>query len=265
MTWIPTIILALIILSIWLFYPKKRKTEDSSIHHPEWKKILASKVNFYQKLEPIQKVRFEEKVFSFIQNYKITGVDLTLTEEDKVFCAASAIIPVFGFPNWEYTNLNEVLLYPNSFNQHYETDGEERNILGMVGWGVMNRTMILSQSALHSGFENEHSKTNVGIHEFMHLIDKSDGAVDGVPEVIMSKQYVIPWLNMMHQEMKKIRTNDSDINPYGATSEAEFFSVVGEYFFNQPERFEKNHPEMYQLLEAVFQKEGVISKAKETP
>lgn len=70
-----------------------------------------------------QKVRFADAVFSFIRNYRITGVDLILTEEDKVLVASSAIIPVFGFPEWEYKNLNEVLVYPTIFNQTYETQG----------------------------------------------------------------------------------------------------------------------------------------------
>ncbi len=124
--------------------------------------------------------------------------------------------------------------------------------MGQVGWGVMNRKMILSKSALHEGFENEYSESNVGIHEFVHLIDKSDGAVDGLPEVILQKQYVIPWLKMIHQEIGKIKKNHSDIYPYGSFSEAEFFSVVAEYFFKQPKHFEKKHPELFWMMDKMF-------------
>ena len=116
----------------------------------------------------------------------------------------------------------------------------------------MNRKMILSKPALHQGFENEHSKSSVGIHEFVHLIDKTDGTVDGLPEVILQKQYVIPWLKMMHQEIEKIKKGHSDINPYGALNEAEFFSVVSEYFFNQPKLFEKKHPELFSMMDTMF-------------
>ena len=116
----------------------------------------------------------------------------------------------------------------------------------------MNRMMILSKPALHQGFENQNSKNNVGIHEFIHLLDKADGATDGVPAVLMQRQFVIPWLKLMHEEIKRIKTHQSDINPYGATNEAEFLSVVSEYFFNQPELFERNHPELLRLLEKVF-------------
>lgn len=35
----------------------------------------------------------------------------------------------------------------------------------------------------------------------------------------------------MQREIKAIRAGKSEINPYAATNEAEFFAVVTEYFF----------------------------------
>ena len=119
----------------------------------------------------------------------------------------------------------------------------------------MNRLMILSLPALHQGFENEKSKNNVGIHEFVHLIDKADGMTDGIPESLMQKQYVLPWLKLVHQEIEKIKENESDINPYGATSEVEFLSVVSEYFFNRPDLFEEKHPALYQLMTKIYRQQ----------
>jgi len=44
----------------------------------------------------------------------------------------------------------------------------------------------------------------------------------------------------------------SDINPYGATNEAEFFAVVSEYFFERPKLLKEKHPELYNLLAEIF-------------
>ena len=52
----------------------------------------------------------------FFSRIRITGVGTEVEDIDKVLIAASAIIPIFGFPDWEYMNLHEVLLYPDSFN-----------------------------------------------------------------------------------------------------------------------------------------------------
>jgi len=252
--------LILIGFVIWVFVisPRMKKRKVSGVTSAltdEQRAILEDKVLFYRRLTPEQKIRFDSDVVSFLQSCIITGVGFDVTDEDRMLVSASAVIPIFGYPHWMYRNLNEVLLYPNAFNDQYETRGEDRAIAGMVGWGAMNRTMILSRQSLHAGFENEHSKSNVGIHEFVHLIDKSDAAVDGVPETIMEKQYIIPWLKLMHEEINAIREHHSDINPYGATNESEFFSVVSEYFFNQPDLLEKKHPELYQTLERIFRQD----------
>ena len=44
----------------------------------------------------------------------------------------------------------------------------------------------------------------------------------------------------------------SDINPYGATSEVEFLAVAAEYFFEQPEMMQQKHPALYDLLRQAF-------------
>lgn len=185
-------------------------------------------------------------------NCRITGIHTEIDDTDRVLVAASAIIPVFEFPNWKYTNLFEVLLYPNSFNDKFETQAEDARILGMVGTGYMEGKMILSKPALLHGFSNESDKKNTAIHEFVHLIDKMDGKIDGLPSILMEKQYSIPWLDLISKKIEEIYEEKSDINPYGATNKAEFFAVISEYFFERPKLLANAHPELYQLLEEIF-------------
>lgn len=217
--------------------------------------ILTSKVSFYDHLPSNEKKRFEQEILNFLQTVTITGVEIEIDDTDRLLVAASAVIPLFGFPQLRYRNLSEVLLYQGTFNANYQTEGKARNILGQVGSGNMNRLMILSLPALHEGFDNEKSKNNVGIHEFVHLIDKADGGTDGIPESIMQKQYVLPWLHLVHRETEKIKQDESDINPYAATSEVEFLSVASEYFFSQPELFEEKHPALYELMTKMYRQD----------
>ena len=71
----------------------------------------------------------------------------------------------------------------------------------------------------------------------------------------MQRQYILPWLQAMQKEIKKIMANKSDINPYGATNEAEFLAVVAEYFFERPDLLERKNPELYQLLTSMFRQQ----------
>ena len=166
--------------------------------------------------------------------------------------AASAIVPIFAFPNWQYFNLKEVILYPQRFSQNFDTKGDKRSVLGMVGSGFMEGKMILSKQALHHGFRNQSDKKNTAIHEFVHLIDKADGNIDGIPNLLLEKQYILPWIDLIQQKIEEICNGNSDINPYGATNKAEFFAVIGEYFFERPKLLKQKHPELYTLLEEIF-------------
>jgi Mlc titration factor MtfA (ptsG expression regulator) len=60
---------------------------------------------------------------------------------------------------------------------------------------------------------------------------------------------------MMHREIEAIKDGHSEIDFYGSTNEAEFFSVVSEYFFQQPHLLEKKHPELFALLERIFKQD----------
>src|SRR5688572_22084893 len=252
------IILALSLLTLLAFIvaliahhisKRKKKIEPIST---SFRRILENEIPFYQKLNPLKKKEFEDRVMHFLGTTQITGVGTKLEDIDKIYIASSAIIPIFGFPKWEYCNLTEVLLYPDSFSHEFEQTGQGRNILGMVGHGAMNNTMILSQHELRQAFINKTGKENTAIHEFVHLIDKSDGYVDGVPEIFVDKKYAMPWLEYIRQEITKIEGNRSDIDPYATANEAEFFSVASEYFFERPDLLKSKHPELYNRLAKIF-------------
>ena len=252
----PTIIIIIIgLIAIFIIlWVKMKKSKVRYKYFPdEWKNYLSKKVQYYNLLSDDDKQRFENDVLAFLNKVRINGVDTEVDDKDRLLVASSAVIPIFGFPEWKtYPNLDEVLLYPNTFNEDsFVTVGKQRDVLGMVGSGYMNREMILSKPALHKSFEQT-GRSNVGIHEFVHLLDKLDGSADGIPKYLLERKYLIPWIKLMHQEMQKIRAEHSDINPYGAVSEQEFLAVASEYFFQNPERFEHKHPELFKMLEKIF-------------
>ena len=256
------VFLFIVVAGVFFLFFKGWKSwkEPTGLFPKKWKKILLQLVPYYQKLNKEEKELFEYKVLEFLLNCTITGVETTVTDTDKLLLAASAVIPIFAFPEWKYKNLNEVLLYPNSFDLDFKTSGKGRNILGMVGTGYMDDKMILSKKALHEGFKNETDKRNTAIHEFVHLIDKMDGSVDGIPQVLLEKQYVIPWIDMIEQKIEIIVKKKNDINPYAATSRAEFFAVLSEYFFERPYLLKKKHPDLFEILEEIFDQDLMKKK-----
>lgn len=217
----------------------------------EWHTILVEHVDFYENLSSDKQKHFQNRVTEFLNNTKITGVSCKVEDLDKLLIASSAIIPVFSFPTWKYYNLREVLLHPKPFNTKFN-DQLPSDVSGMIGNGYMNDKMILSKTSLRLGFQAEKDKKNVGIHEFAHLVDGMDGAVDGLPKVLMQKQYAVPWMKLVHQKIDEISKGENKINPYGATNEQEFFAVVSEYFFEHPEQLQKKHPDLFEMLQYFY-------------
>lgn len=242
----------LVFIFIWWRYGSKHDVKSHNHLSGDEKKILSENVEFYQRLNAGEKSDFEKAVADFLSQMNFEWIGTDENQLDKILVAASAVIPIFHFGAWRYHHLTNILIYPGTFNDHFDYEKGERNILGMVGNGYMNGQMVLSQQALRQGFSNTHGARNTGIHEFVHLLDMEDGAVDGIPESLLENRYILSWTDLMHKEIQKITAGHSDINPYGATNEKEFLAVVAEYFFEKPQQLRQHHPELFELLEKIF-------------
>lgn len=242
-------LLVIILIILFVFQPRRKEGFELPENYEE---LLNDYVGFYSILDENGKKKFEDKLKKFSSAIKITGANAQVEDLDKILVGAAAVIPTFYIPDWEYINLKEVLVYPGNFNTDFEQHGDQRSISGMVGTGDMQNVMILSKWELRQGFVDSISHHNTAIHEFVHLIDKMDGSLDGVPEILLERKYVARWKDLLEQTMNQIRQGQSDINPYGATSPVECFAVISEYFFEQPERFKSKHPELNEMLTRVF-------------
>lgn len=54
--------------------------------------------------------------------------------------------------------------------------------------------------------------------------------IDGVPEYLIPKKMIEPWLRHIRATMQDIMQHETQLNPYAATNEAEFLAVMAEYF-----------------------------------
>jgi Mlc titration factor MtfA (ptsG expression regulator) len=217
-----------------------------------WEKALMTHVQFFRALDEAQRIRFRNLVNVFLDEVPITGIRTEVDETTRALVAASAVIPIFGFDDWEYSGLGEVLIYPSAFGDEYRTDdGADKRTLGMVGDYHLSGVMILSKPALLAGFSNADDKRNVGIHEFAHLVDKADGSIDGIPAG-MPNETAVPWIQWVAKELRSTSVGKQHIDDYAYTNEAEYFAVLTEYFFEAPDVLEKKNPQLYQMLQSMY-------------
>lgn len=250
-------LLLIIISSVALFYWLRRVSGSKVIRNRValnandrfW---LNENIPFYRRLAKQDRVIFEDRVSLFLAEIIVTDVSEEVpSKSDCFFVASSAIIAYWGLPYWNYGELDEVLLYPDNFDEN-KLVSSKGHILGSVHQGgLMDGTMILSRRALIEGFRNSNDGRNVGIHEFTHLLDKADGHIDGLPVGLTPEQRKI-WLSIFHKELNKPKFH---LDSYARTNEAEFFAVSMEMYKEKPEILIKWHPELYAILKEYFGKQ----------
>ncbi|MDX2361250.1 MAG: zinc-dependent peptidase [Crocinitomicaceae bacterium] len=242
----------------WRHSGQTYKREPDRAFPHQWRTILEERIEFYNRLSRVKKTEFERRVHIFLLNVQITGVDTEVTHTDRILVASGAIIPIFGFDNWHYVNLEEVQLHPNKFQIPEST----KMASGLVGWGAMEGKMMLSRKGLEHGFYDQTDQKNVAIHEFIHILDKQDGQMDGMLEQVMNEVDIMPWLHIINHKMNEIHNGQSSIRDYGAANKAEFLAVVSEFFFEGPEKMRSEHPGLYSALNSFFNPEVLPKKRR---
>ncbi|MGB1315791.1 MAG: zinc-dependent peptidase [Chitinophagales bacterium] len=212
------------------------------------KTLLNENVFYYNQLQTEAKARFETEVAFFLDSIPIYFQGVQKTRLVELLVASSAVIVTFGHFFRYKKHLTSVTIIKGIVSK---TEGGFST--GEVRTNNSFKTMFLSEEVLIQGFKNTEDKHNVGIHEFVHILDVADGYMDGVPSLFMPREIIQLWEKLTENEMKNIVEDDSSIRNYGATNVQEFLTVCSEYFFERPQKLAEEHPEVYKLLSRTFQ------------
>jgi len=229
-----------------------------------WNDLLERRVRYFKRLDDSRKKRFQQMINVFLDEVRITGVRTEVDDTVRLLVAASAIIPIFGFKDWEYHRLGEVLIYPGSFDQDYHSEkAMDANILGLTGLGHLRGVVILSKPSLLAGFSASPNEDNVGVHEFAHLVEQEEVESGLPPEVPL--EIVKKWVEYVGRELMHPSNGLSRVNDYAYTNEHEFFAVLSEYFFGSPEKLKAENPAIYNLLRGLFHQDPGILTSRYSP
>ena len=211
-----------------------------------WRELLAARYDHYDRLPDHWRRRFEDDLRILLAETRITGVAVEVTDELRLLVAASAATLSLGWPDYEWSQLKEVLLYPEDFDRDYRLGGHDQ--AGETHpWG----TIILSVPALVESFAFPDDGFHVGLHEFAHLLDVDGESFDGIPRGLDAARRR-EWVGVMEKEMARLRKGKSALDPYGGSDPAEFLGVAVEAFFKIPLEVRRRHREVYALLSAYF-------------
>jgi len=225
-----------------------------------WAEALALPV--FAGLSGDEAARLEDLARRLIADKTCTGVaghEVDAAMATRI--AAFAALPILNLGYERYKGWNEIVVYPAEFVPEREV---------MDDFGVVHRVrqplsgeawpggpLVLSwDDVLHSGGGQGY---NVVIHEFAHKLDMQNGAVDGLPP-LHSGLTVGVWaaaFNRAYDDFcRRVDGGEETvIDPYAADSPAEFFAVLSEYFFEQPEVLNGDYPAVYEQMRWFYKQD----------
>jgi Mlc titration factor MtfA (ptsG expression regulator) len=221
-----------------------------------WRAFLLERYDHFERLDEAWRSRFEDDVRIFLAEKRVTGVGVEVTDDLRLLVAASAVTLSVGWPEYEWDQLAEVLLYAENFERdHYSFDPESDYVGEAPGLG----TVILSVPALLESFEVPDDAYHVGVHEFVHVLghaaDGDHAQAHGVPPGIAGSR-AREWAAVADREMERMRRRRrSDFDEYGAHDPEEFLGVAVEAFFEIPQVVRRRHGEVYSILSECFRQD----------
>ena len=257
-----TFILIILFVLLAIKFQRKRLRERMKVaaFNPAWVSILQQNLARYNNLPEPLKHKLHGLINVFIHEKNFSGYNgLKINDEIRVTIAAQACMLLLNRDDDFYSSLYNIYVYPGAFkSMQTSSDGVIHTVEESVRTGESWRRghVILSWRHSKLGAMNEDDGQNVVYHEFAHQLDHEDGAIDGTP-VLDSVEDYQAWTKVFSQEYTRLRDKISAnkktlIDGYGAVSEGEFFAVVTELFFERPQLFSKEHPELYEELTKYY-------------
>lgn len=259
------LLVLLLLAGRWVYHRQRRKNLLKTPLPPDHKAIIAKAVPLSSRLPPALRTRFEGLINLFLDQVTFIGCDgLEVTDEMRVVIAAQASILVLSKENRWYKTLRTIMLYPDAFTSKQTShDGhvETAKNQARLGESWQRGPIVLSWKHSAYGAFLDTDGHNVVMHEFAHQLDEQTGVTDGAP-LLDRDHKASDWAKAFQDAFARHKKSTAKgrkttIDPYGATNPAEFFAVVVETFFEQPENLKEDEPEIYTQLAKYFQLDPV--------
>lgn len=190
-----------------------------------------------------KKKYFKHRVATFIDKYEFIGKEnFQITNEVKLLIAATSTMLTFGMRNYLYKIIDKIIVFPTI----YYSSNTDQNHKGE--FNPMLKAIVFSWEHFLDGFKIPKDNLNLGFHEFTHVLHFECLKFESASGTI----FVDMHTKLMHEltlpETKQKLIDSSYFRIYAYTNQFEFLSVLIEHFFETPENFNKEFPELYNYI-----------------
>lgn len=255
------------------FYRDWRRARQLQQPFPEqWQITLRAQVPVYSKLPPELRQQLEQHVQLFLAEKSFYGCDgFEVDDTVRLTIAGHACLLIVARNFSDFDEVSSILVYPDAYHvREVESDGlvvSESNQV-RAGEASSHGQVVLAWAECEQGAVSAAGHHNVILHEFAHQLDYLDGTADGAPP--LSGEQAQHWQETMTRAYENLRHSLRHhrkpwLDPYGATEPAEFFAVLTEAFFQQPDHLKAEQPEVYEVLRGFYRLDPLTLRPVEAP
>lgn len=212
---------------------------------PADKTILRREFPFYENLSAKKQSYFEHRIKRFINHYNFDGKDIEITQEMKLIIGGTYVMLTFGMRNYLIELFENIIIYPTSYysilNKNYHK-GE---------YNPRMKTVVFSWEDFLSGHKTK-DNINLGLHEFTHILHFHSKRSADPNAVIFFDEFTEIEKYFDDEFLTNKLKERAYFRDYAYTNKFEFLAVILEHFFETPEIFKKEFPELFQNVKAMI-------------
>jgi len=224
-----------------------------AIPHQLWLEVT-EQLALLDRLSSVEKAHLRELTTLFLHEKAFSSVQgLELSLAMCLNIAVQACLPVLGLGLACLSGWAEIMVYPSAFRVIRDSMDEAGVVhheeQALVGESWLRGPIVLSWEDIERDRARLHEGHNVIIHEIAHKLDMLNGSANGFPP-LHNDMDIAQWTSSLETAyqalVKRIEHHHHAwLNEYAATSPAEFFAVMSEYFFCAPELLQAHFAEVY--------------------
>jgi hypothetical protein len=243
----------------WLTNWRRRKVlAKHRIDEALWRRGTA-RLRSIRTLSAEETEKLKQLVLVFLAEKQFSGAaGVQVTDEMRLSIAAQACLPILELGLDWYAGWTGIVIYPGDFRVR-RSEMDEDGVLHewddeLAGEAMPGGPVVLSwDAAVHD------AQINVVIHEFAHKLDMLNGEANGVPPLHAGMDRRA-WAAAFDAALQGFcdaleRGRDTWLDPYAAEHPSEFFAVISEAFFEEPQEARRRYPNVYDQLKLFYRQD----------
>jgi|GEM_PF-1630558 len=207
--------------------------------------FFSKRFSYYKKLNADGRAKFIYRSFQFMEDWEFEGRRGILIDHSKrlLVCGAAAQL-TYGLDYFRLDYFHHIFLYPDTFY----SDLAEAEVKGLT---YSTGQVAFSWKDFEEGFSIDNDAYNLGLHEMAHALEvnhkklsKSDKIVDLFFADFI--QFSVPEHKLF------VERGEGFLRQRALANEHEFFAVCVENFFEVPQAFKENLPDIFNHLCALL-------------